>query len=243
MAGGHLSGESNVPTYASVVSRESVRIALTLAALNDLEVKAADIQNAYLTAPNAERSWTTLGDEFGTDAGKTAIIVRALYGQKTAGAAFRNHLADCFRHMGYQSCLADPDVWIRPETRPDDGEPYYSYILGYVDDLLVIHHNAMSVLRQVNHYFQCKPDSMGDPDIYLGGKLRTVTLDNGVHAWALSSSKYVQEAVRNAKEYFRRYYSEDAWPKRAPTRIGLSWISPRNSMQSKQTIFNLKSAY
>ena len=37
-------------TYASIVLRESVRIALTLAALNDLEVKTADIENAYLTA-------------------------------------------------------------------------------------------------------------------------------------------------------------------------------------------------
>ncbi len=45
--------ESN--TYASVVSRESVRIALSLAVLNDLEVKTADIENAYLTAPVSER--------------------------------------------------------------------------------------------------------------------------------------------------------------------------------------------
>jgi hypothetical protein len=33
-------------TYASVVSRESVRITLTLDALNDLNVKMADIENA-----------------------------------------------------------------------------------------------------------------------------------------------------------------------------------------------------
>ncbi|KAL7509857.1 hypothetical protein ACHAXN_007160 [Cyclotella atomus] len=38
-------------SYAGVVSRESVRIALTYAALNDLEVVAADIRNAYLQAP------------------------------------------------------------------------------------------------------------------------------------------------------------------------------------------------
>ena len=38
-------------TFASVVSRETVRIALTIAALHDLEVKVSDIQNAYLTAP------------------------------------------------------------------------------------------------------------------------------------------------------------------------------------------------
>jgi hypothetical protein len=35
-------------TYASVVLRESVRIAVTLAALNNLEVKTTDIENAYL---------------------------------------------------------------------------------------------------------------------------------------------------------------------------------------------------
>ena len=48
-------------TYASVVSRETVRIALTLAALNDVEVKASDIQNAYLTAPVTEKIWITCG--------------------------------------------------------------------------------------------------------------------------------------------------------------------------------------
>jgi len=37
-------------TYASVISRESVRIALLLAALIDQEVKAVDIMNAYITA-------------------------------------------------------------------------------------------------------------------------------------------------------------------------------------------------
>ena len=47
--------------YASVVSRESVRIALTLDALNDLEFKAADIKNTYLTEPVTERIWTVLG--------------------------------------------------------------------------------------------------------------------------------------------------------------------------------------
>jgi hypothetical protein len=53
VAGGHMTEvTSSTVTYASVVSRESVRIALTLAALNDLEVKTADIENAYLTAPH-----------------------------------------------------------------------------------------------------------------------------------------------------------------------------------------------
>jgi hypothetical protein len=99
VAGGHMTETPASNTYASVVSRESVRIALTLAALNDLEVKTANIQNAYLTALVAEKIWCVLGPEFGDDAGKQAIVVRLLYRLKSAGAAFRNHLADCMRHL------------------------------------------------------------------------------------------------------------------------------------------------
>ena len=40
-----------VVTYASVVLRDTVRIALTIVALNDLEVKASNVMNAFLTAP------------------------------------------------------------------------------------------------------------------------------------------------------------------------------------------------
>ena len=44
VAGGHMVEAPKHLTFASVVSGESVRIALTLAALNDLEVKRSDIQ-------------------------------------------------------------------------------------------------------------------------------------------------------------------------------------------------------
>ena len=52
VAGGHMTVTPSALTYSSAVSRDSVRILLTIAALNDLEVKAYDIQNAYLTAMN-----------------------------------------------------------------------------------------------------------------------------------------------------------------------------------------------
>ena len=44
VAGGHQTETpASVLTYASVVSRETVVIALTLAALNDLQVKGSDV--------------------------------------------------------------------------------------------------------------------------------------------------------------------------------------------------------
>jgi hypothetical protein len=64
VAGGHTTDTPHDMMYASIVLRESVRIGLTLAALNDLNVKMADIENAYLTAPITEKIWTVLGPEF-----------------------------------------------------------------------------------------------------------------------------------------------------------------------------------
>ncbi len=87
MAGGHLTQAPATITYASVVSRETVRLALTFASLNDLEVMGY-VLNAYITAPVMEKVWTILGPQFGHDSGKSAVIVHALYGLKSAGAAF-----------------------------------------------------------------------------------------------------------------------------------------------------------
>ena len=84
--------------------------ALTIAALNDLEVKVGNVLNAYITAPVTEKVWTILGPEFGPNANKTALIVRALYGLKIAGAALRAHLASFMQQMGYTSCKADPNL-------------------------------------------------------------------------------------------------------------------------------------
>jgi hypothetical protein len=43
---GHMVDAPAILIHASVVSRETVRTALTWAALNDLEVKASDMENA-----------------------------------------------------------------------------------------------------------------------------------------------------------------------------------------------------
>ena len=111
VAGGNTTNTPAKITYASVVSSETVRIVPTLAALNDLEVKVAGTYNAYITSPVTEKIWTVLRKEFGQDAGKRAIIVRSLYGLKSAGAAFCNHLADCTKHLRYTTCCVDPDIW------------------------------------------------------------------------------------------------------------------------------------
>jgi hypothetical protein len=201
VAGGHTTDTPHAMTYASVMSSESVRVTLTLATLNDLDVKMADIDNSNLTAPITEKFWTVLGPEFGDDAGKRALIVRALYGLKSAGADFRNHLDECMKHLGWHPCRADRYLCMKAETRPDDGVLYLDYIMIYVDDILYVHHDPGAPLEKLDEYFKMNEGSIQVPTFYLGAKLKKTVLPNGVVAWGMSSSKYVQSTVQNVKEY------------------------------------------
>jgi hypothetical protein len=117
VAGGHVTDPPSSLTYSSVVSRESVRIAFLVAALNDLNVCMADIGNAYLNAKTEEKVYAIASKEFGDDEGRTLIITRALYGLKSSGAAWRSHFADSLRDLSFLPNYADPDVWRRPAVK------------------------------------------------------------------------------------------------------------------------------
>ena len=199
VAGGHMTETPPTLTYSSVVSRESVRLALTIAALNGLEILACDIQNAYLTAKCRERIYTIAGPEFGTEEGTLFIVKQALYGLKSSGAAFRAKLAEVIRDAGFRPTMADPDVWIRPAVKPD-GAKYYEIVLCYVDDVLSIGHEPMRAIDSIKSVFKLKEDKAEVPDVYLGATLEQVTTDSDVRCWTMSSVKYLKAAIANVEE-------------------------------------------
>jgi hypothetical protein len=100
VAGGHMTHTPSALTYSSVVSRDSVRIALTVAALNDLDILVCDIEGAYLTAKCRERIYVKAGPEFGSEQDSIMIVKMALYGLKSSGAAFRSKLAGVLDDLG-----------------------------------------------------------------------------------------------------------------------------------------------
>lgn len=63
------------------------------------------------------------------------IAMRALYGLKSSGAAFRAFLTEHLNDIGFTPTYADPDVWMRPAIK-GNGFKYWEYVLCYVDDLL-----------------------------------------------------------------------------------------------------------
>jgi hypothetical protein len=161
----------------------------------DLEPLAADIRNAYLNAPTKEKYYIITGPEFGAlEQGKIAIIIRALYGLKSSGAMWHAHFANTLRDLGFISSLADPDVWIRPSTIPEEQQDYYKYILVNVDDLLVISHRGTELLELLTDKYQYCLKDVGPPKRYLGAVVGRYD-KNGTSTWYLSAKDYLIKAI------------------------------------------------
>ena len=108
---GHITPEPEQSTFAGIVFRESIILALTYASLNGLPIYGADIQNDYLQAPTSEKHCIICGTEFGLEnIGKIAVIVRALYGGKVAGVDYWKHVREAMLDMNFKSCTVNPVV-------------------------------------------------------------------------------------------------------------------------------------
>ena len=113
VAGGHLTDTPIDSVYSSVVSLRGIRILTFLAELNDMEIWATDIGNAYLESYTQEKVYIIAGPEFGEREGHTLIIVRALYGLRTSGLRWHERLADVLRNEGFFLSKAETDIWMR----------------------------------------------------------------------------------------------------------------------------------
>ena len=77
VAGGHTTDTPRSITYSSVVSRDSMRLAFLIAGLNDLDVLAGDVTNAYLLNAKCRKMiWFEGGIETSEDRGKVMIVTR-----------------------------------------------------------------------------------------------------------------------------------------------------------------------
>jgi len=127
------------------------------------------------------------------------LVVRALYGLKSSGAAFRALLAKTPYDLNYRPTKADPEVWLRPAVKPD-GFEYYELVLCYVDDVLCMSHNAMKTMKGIQRSFELKDDKIEEPDTCLGAGLSKMTTASGTVCWSMLSEAYCKAAVKNVEQ-------------------------------------------
>ena len=66
-----------------------------------------------MEALTKEKLYVVAGPEFGDLVGHNLVIHKALYGLRTSGARWAEHLADSLCDQGFISSLADPAIWMR----------------------------------------------------------------------------------------------------------------------------------
>jgi Reverse transcriptase (RNA-dependent DNA polymerase) len=86
VADGHLTDIPLDSVYSGVVSLRGFRLVLFLAELNELQLWATDIGNAYLEAYTSEKVYIIAGPEFGDREGHILVISKALYRLRSSGA-------------------------------------------------------------------------------------------------------------------------------------------------------------
>ena len=84
-----------------------------IAALNDLDVMACDIGNAYLNAPCKENIWFKSGAECDDHRRNIIILVQYLYGLKKSGAYWPSMFKEFIeKNLRFKLTQIDPDVYI-----------------------------------------------------------------------------------------------------------------------------------
>jgi hypothetical protein len=92
------------------------------------------------------------------------------------------------------SSLADPGVWVRTAVRPDSGDEYTEFILVYIDDVLVLSHQATWILKTFEKQYEYKLKNVGPPKRYLGARISKYNIE-GTQTWAISAQDYLEKAI------------------------------------------------
>ena len=186
IANGSRTETPNSLTYSSIVSRESIKLAFLIAALNNLDVMSCDIGNAYLNSPCLEKVWFKAGKECGIDEGKVCIVVQALYGLKSSGASWAATFSDFIeKQLGFTSTRVDADVYRRVNTRTSGTR--YELLLVYVDDFLVISHLPEDVMKKIGEEFNLK-DGYAALTQYLGAGIERFQMKDGLQPCSLKAT-------------------------------------------------------
>ena len=194
VAGGNWTESPKEDIYSGVVGMDTIRMGFTVAAMNDLQVVAADIGNAFLYGKTKEKVYIIAGPEFGSDQGKRLIVDKGLYGLKTSAARFHEHLSAKLRRMGFKPTNADTDFWIR------DCKDHYEYVATYVDDILAYSRDPMKIIEEVKKDYVLK--GIGTPVYYLGGNIKQLDEQwqkQGINT-ALSAETYIHNVTKKLEE-------------------------------------------
>ena len=192
VADGHLTVVPLESVYSGVVSLRGLRMFLFVAELNHLDTWATDITSAYLEAFTSEKVYIIAGSEFKGLEGHVLVVRKALYGLRSSGARWHERFADCLRAEGFQSCRAEPDIWLRSNGR------VYEYIAVYVDDLAIAMDEPSSFITVLGEKYKFNMKGTGPLKFHLGADFYHDTYGT----LSMAPRKYIDHLIAGYEHMF-----------------------------------------
>ena len=151
-------------TFASVVRYATLRALLAKAAEEDLEIHQLDVNTAFLNSPLEEEIYMEIPDHFemiepDIDRNTKCLrLLKALYGLKQAPRTWLSAVQTFFKSIGFRPSKADPNLFIRGDT----------YILLYVDDMLIVGDLASVIQAKSEIMAKWKCEDLGEAKLFVG---------------------------------------------------------------------------
>ena len=143
-------------TFSPVASINTILVMLALAASYGWEVHQMDFDTAYLNAPLTEEVYMEAPEELLRSRDKADYVVRlkkALYGLKQSGREWNTLLTSELQSKGWTASRYDSCLFYRK------GQNQHSYLIVYVDDILVFgetQEEVMTIKAELKAIFPAK---------------------------------------------------------------------------------------
>ena len=191
--------------FSTVVKASTIRLVLTIAAAEDLNLTNIDIRQAYLQAELKENIYMRPppGVPKVDREGREVVLKlnRSLYGLKQAGREWNAVLSDFLRSYGFVQSSIDTCLFTCHRKRS------FVWLLLYVDDGLVADNDPELRLDFINALSKRFPtDDRGELEWLLGVK---ITRDRAAKTISLSQKLYIQDLVgrHDLSVSHAKYYS------------------------------------
>ena len=183
----HVTNANELDKYAATASLDDVTLQLYLTARSGKKVIFGDISSTYLNSYTKETIWTSLGPEFGKDAGR-AQVIKSVYGLITSAHAWYEIFTSAIQDFGFRPSKIMPCLWYKLAK----DETSYDYVSHHVDDFLHTSDDYEELLTFLRKKYTFSGGVF--PAVHLGMNIQRD--DSGI---TLSSHEYIQQAVDRVK--------------------------------------------
>ncbi|KAI7940779.1 hypothetical protein MJO28_013064 [Puccinia striiformis f. sp. tritici] len=176
--------------YAPTGKAASLRLLLSFAVNNDLQIHQLDVRSAFLTCPLDDTVTLLPPPGYECPPGTIFELQKTIYGLKQSSLVWYKRLSNFLISIGFLASLSDPCVFHRSTQPP-------VWIYAHVDDLVIISRDPSIFKKEIEKEFDIK--YLGAASFLLGMNIDRTQNQLHVHQTQYVERKIIEFGLTEAK--------------------------------------------